>query len=118
MGKIRLEGMNFYAHHGYFEEEQKLGTRYTVDVELTVDFKEAAESDLLEGTTDYVQVYKIVEQVMTVNTKLLEHLAFKINKKILEQCNEVAEIATKVTKHNPPLGGLCASASVSLTSQR
>lgn len=118
IGTICLEGLQFYAHHGYFEEEQKLGNRYTVDIALIVDFNIAAENDKLSGTTDYTKVYKIIENVFAVKAKLLEHLAFKINVNVLEECKEVISVTTKVIKHNPPIGGICAAASVSLTTER
>jgi dihydroneopterin aldolase len=48
MGLIAVEGMQFYAHHGYHKEEQMLGGKYTVDVYLKTDFNEAAATDKLE----------------------------------------------------------------------
>jgi dihydroneopterin aldolase len=31
-GKITLEGMEFFAHHGYYQEEQKIGNKFAVDI--------------------------------------------------------------------------------------
>ena len=118
MGKIVLEGMEFFSHHGYYEEEQKLGNRYTVDVTMYTDFSLAASQDQLEGTVDYEGVYKIVESEMSTNAQLLEHLCHKINQSILAKFGAVEKVETTVSKHNPPLKGICAKASVMLESSR
>ena len=31
MGKVALEGIEFFSYHGYYEEEQKLGNKYEVN---------------------------------------------------------------------------------------
>ena len=52
MGKVAIEGMQFYAHHGYYHEEQKLGGHYNVDVYVDMDLSKAAKSDELEDTDE------------------------------------------------------------------
>ena len=84
MGKVALEGMEFYARHGYYEEERIIGNKYSVDIVLDLDFTSAALDDKLEGTVDYEKVYEIVQEVMSIDAKLLEHLAGKMIKAIKE----------------------------------
>ena len=60
MGKVSLEGMEFYARHGYYEEERVIGNKYSVDIVLDVDFSEAVSDDKLGGTVNYEKVYEIV----------------------------------------------------------
>jgi dihydroneopterin aldolase len=117
-GKIRLEGMEFYAHHGYFKEEQVLGNRFTVDIELETDYVEAAIDDDLSKTADYTKVYSIISVVMETKVSLLEHLAYKINNEVLALLPSVLSVSVTVSKQNPPIGGVCAAAKVSLTSHR
>jgi dihydroneopterin aldolase len=117
-GKIRLEGMEFYAHHGYFKEEQVLGNRFTVDIELETDYVEAAIDDDLSKTADYTKVYSIISVVMETKVSLLEHLAYKINNEVLALLPSVLSVLVTVSKQNPPIGGVCAAAKVSLTSHR
>lgn len=118
MGVIRLEGLEFFAHHGYHHEEQKLGNRYTVDVLLTLDVSKAATNDDLEGTINYERVYRIVSKIMNEKAKLLEHLAHKINETILDEHIQLSSVECTVAKHNPPLKGICRVASVTLTGSR
>ena len=48
MDKILLNEMEFYGYHGVFQEENKLGQRFRVSVELHLDLKKSGQSDLLE----------------------------------------------------------------------
>lgn len=41
MDKIILKNMQFYGFHGLFPEENKLGQRFQVDVELFTDLKKS-----------------------------------------------------------------------------
>lgn len=114
MGKIALEGMEFYARHGYYEEERVVGNKYSVDVIIETDFSDAANDDKLEGTVDYEKVYEIVHEVMKVDANLLEHLAGKMVKAIKSHFSTIETVEVKVCKYNPPIKGLCRRAVVSL----
>ncbi|MFY0654062.1 MAG: dihydroneopterin aldolase [Cyclobacteriaceae bacterium] len=118
MGEIHLEGLEFFAHHGFHQEEQKLGNRYIVDILLKTDFGVAATEDQLAGTVDYESIYRVVSGVMNQKSKLLEHLAYLINQSILQTFSQVSQVEVKVSKFNPPIGGICAKASVRLKSTR
>lgn len=114
MGKVSLEGMEFYARHGYYEEERIIGNKYSVDVTLDVDFSEAASDDKLEGTVNYEKVYEIVREVMSIDANLLEHLAGKMIKALKEGFPEVKRAKVSISKYNPPIKGLCKRAVVEL----
>ncbi|MEQ6119697.1 dihydroneopterin aldolase [Reichenbachiella sp. MALMAid0571] len=118
MGKIQLEGLEYFAHHGYHHEEQKVGNRYTVNITLFTDFGIAATHDDISGTVNYVEVYQIISGIMSENTKLLEHIAYKINKAILSKFSQVETVEVQVSKHNPPLKGICEYSSVTLSDSR
>ena len=44
MGQIALEGMEFFAFHGYYDEEQKIGNKYGVDLYIETNLNAAAAS--------------------------------------------------------------------------
>jgi dihydroneopterin aldolase len=106
IGKIQLKNMAFYGYHGAFPEEAALGQRFLVDLTLTLDITEAARTDSLEDTVDYMQIYvlcrKIVEQD---RVKLIEHLANDILDHVLAACSRVDEAAIVVRKPSVALGG-------------
>ncbi|RED92641.1 dihydroneopterin aldolase [Marinoscillum furvescens] len=114
MGLVSLEGMEFYARHGYYEEERKIGNKYSVDVHLELDFGEAALDDKLEGTVNYERVYELVAEVMSIDAMLLEHLAGKMIKQLKGAFPQVTRVEVKVSKYNPPIKGLCHRAVVTL----
>jgi dihydroneopterin aldolase len=114
MGKVSLEGMEFYARHGYYEEERVIGNKYSVDVTLDVDFSEAASDDKLEGTVNYEKVYEIVQSVMMIDANLLEHLAGKMIKALKQNFPQINRVQVRISKYNPPIKGLCHKATVEL----
>lgn len=114
MGKVSLEGMEFYARHGYYEEERIIGNKYSVDVTIELDFSDAADSDKLDGTVNYERVYEIVAGVMAVDALLLEHLAGKIISELRASFPRIKSSLVRVSKYNPPIKGLCHRAVVEL----
>ena len=101
---IGLEGMEFYAYHGVYEEERKIGGKYIVDVLVYTNAKEAELHDDLNGTVNYEQIYKVVEQNMQQPVKLIERLARKIMDDIRLFVVKEDTIRIKIRKLNPPLG--------------
>ena len=104
MGLIALEGMEFFAYHGFYEEEQLMGGDYIVDVYIETDFKEASYLDQLDVTVNYETIYRIVKIEMQKKSKLLETIAQRIIDKTVEICTTVRAMKVRVTKLNPPLG--------------
>lgn len=111
---IELEGLEFFAYHGFYDEEQKLGNRYSIDIRVEVNLQKAAESDVLADTVSYEQLYKIAASAMREPARLLETVAQRIISATYEQYPHIAACAVSVSKHNPPLGGVCAKARVTL----
>jgi dihydroneopterin aldolase len=105
MGTISLEGMEFFARHGCFSEEQTIGNRFLVDVHIALNVLPAAATDSLDDTVSYQAAYKIVEREMLVTSKLLEHVAGRIADSLLRSFGSVEQVTVKVAKLNPPLGG-------------
>jgi dihydroneopterin aldolase len=101
---IGLEGMEFYAYHGVYEEERKIGGKYIVDVLVYTNAKDAELHDDLNGTVNYEQIYKVVEQNMQQPVKLIERLARKIMDDIRLFVVKEDTIRIKIRKLNPPLG--------------
>lgn len=118
MGKILLEGLEFYAYHGCFTEEQKIGCKYSIDIELNLNLDQAAATDNLSDTVNYSEVYKIVKQEMEKPSKLIEHVAGRIAKNLLSGFEKLDKIVLKISKINPPMGGQVKSACVVLEKGR
>jgi dihydroneopterin aldolase len=118
MGEIKLEDIRVYAHHGCLPEETIIGSDYLVQLHIGVDLSLSAMSDRLEDTADYVLLHQIVVQEMKVPSKLLEHVALRINNSILEKLRSVQWTEVTVSKLNPPIGGDVNRVSVVLKTSR
>ena len=105
MDKIVLEGIKVYAFHGCMEEETKIGSDYLVNLSVKTDLRLPAKSDRIEDAVDYVNLLKIVDEEMAINSKLLENVAERIVSRILQTINAVNEVKVKVAKQNPPING-------------
>ncbi|MFY7825994.1 MAG: dihydroneopterin aldolase [Flectobacillus sp.] len=114
MGTIELEGLEFFAYHGYYEEERKIGNRYQIDVKITVDFSSAAQNDKLKDTVNYEDLYRIIAGVMQIKSKLLEHVGQLIIDEVRKIYPNVHEVQVGVSKFNPPIGGVCTRAKVTV----
>jgi dihydroneopterin aldolase len=103
--KIHLHQLEFHAYHGVYAEEREYGQRFLVDLNFKCDIGEAAISDNLKDTIDYVLVYNLVAEEMKQANNLLEHLVVKIQNRLQKSFPAMEEVHVKVTKVNPPLEG-------------
>jgi dihydroneopterin aldolase len=115
MHKIIVEGIKVFAYHGCLEEEAKIGTHYTVDVWMETDFSEAAKTDDLTKTIDYVTVYDIVKKQMAIRSKLIEQVGQRIVDELKSEFKTLHTLKVKVTKHNPPMNGNVEKVSIVIT---
>ncbi|MDR1371046.1 MAG: dihydroneopterin aldolase [Dysgonamonadaceae bacterium] len=102
---ILLEGMKFYAYHGVLEQEKILGNHYTIDLKIRLDLSKASQSDNLNDTVSYADIYAVVKDEMAIPSQLLEHVAGRIIKKLETRFPAIEKVRIKLSKHNPPIGG-------------
>ncbi len=105
MGKIAIEGMKFYAYHGFYDEEQKIGRYYEVDVYVDTNFDKAAQADNLYDTINYETIYLIAKIEMSKPTRLLETIAVRIKDSLKNKFGNIQKIKVRISKLNPPMGG-------------
>lgn len=102
---INIEGIKLFAFHGCLEEEAKIGGNYIVDVSVTTDFSEAAETDDLEKTIDYCTIYEISKKEMSIRSKLIEQVCRRIHESIRLTFPQIISLKVKITKLLPPMNG-------------
>ena len=115
MHKIIVEGIKIYAYHGCLTEESKIGGHYIVDVIMETDFSEAAQTDDLNKTIDYVIVYTIVKTQMAIRANLIEHVGKRIFIELKKEFTTLKSLEVKVTKLNPPMNGNVERVSIVIT---
>lgn len=118
MSVIRLEDMAFYAYHGCFAEEQAIGTRFRVDLALITDTTKSQQTDNIDDTVSYLDVYRTVKREMMIPSHLLEHVCERIGNAVLKEYPTVESLKIKISKLNPPLGGQLGCASVEIEKSR
>lgn len=112
MSLIALEGMQFYAYHGVYEEEQIIGNNFVVDIYITTNYDKAVEDDDIFKTINYETVYLVCEAEMRKKVKLLETLTENIIFALKHQFSSIEEIRIKITKKNPLPEGRVAAAAI------
>jgi len=104
---IRIKNASFYAYHGVEQDEQNLGGKFEVDVELGCDILEAEAKDSLKQTVDYEKVYALLHKTVTEKKYfLIETLANIIASKILEMFSQVNSVVVRIRKPHPPVKGV------------
>jgi len=102
-GKIAIEGMKIFAHHGYYPEERTVGKEFIVDVYLDIDFKDTLQSDHIRDTVNYEVVIEICLEEMKIPSKLLEHVAIRMVERISRLSAKLMNVKVRIQKLHPLL---------------
>ena len=102
---ISIHGAEFFAYHGFYPEEQKLGNRFLVDVEVSFLPLANLRDDKISNTIDYEQLYKIVDEQMKHTRKLIETVAQAIADQIKNSFPSIEKLQVSIKKCNPPFKG-------------
>lgn len=109
---IKVNGLKVYSNHGCLDEEGMIGTYYVFNAELWCDYEEAAISDDLTLTIDYVRVREIAEEIIKVRAKLIETILRKVAIAFKEEFSILDEMSLELVKVSPPMGGEVESVAV------
>jgi dihydroneopterin aldolase len=116
MGKIVIEEMEFYAFHGHYQEEQIVGNRFLVDLELTCNLAVPAGSDSLNDAVNYQLAYQIIKNEMRrTKSNLLENIGKRILDALFAEMEGIEKAKIRVRKLNPPMGGPIKSVGIVLS---
>ncbi|WML41908.1 dihydroneopterin aldolase [Neobacillus sp. OS1-2] len=119
MDKIYVNRMEFYGYHGVFPEETKLGQRFAVDLAVSVDLKKAGETDELEYSINYGELYEVCKEIMEGKPyKLVEAVAENMAATLLKRFSLIYDVTVKVIKPDPPIPGHYQSVAVEITRSR
>jgi dihydroneopterin aldolase len=111
---IHLKGMTFYAYHGVLPEEQKLGQKFLVDLDVYLQSAAGYAADDLTKTVNYAEVFQVVERCVTGERyKLLEALAERIAAEVLGKFRCLG-VRVEVHKPNAPIPGVINDISVEI----
>ena len=115
MDEIRIENLEIYAGHGVFEDENRLGQPFFVDIILYTDTRTAGERDDLSLSTHYGEVSHLVNRFLKEHTyKLIETAAEKTAEQILFHFPLVQSLDLEIRKPKAPIGLPFGSVSVKI----
>ncbi len=106
MDAIRLTGMSFYGYHGVEPEERRLGQRFIVDLGLELDLRPAGQSDELDETVNYADVWRAARAVVEgPSVRLIERLGELLAARLLADFPPVRAVHVRVEKPWAPIAG-------------
>jgi len=107
MDKIMMKNLSFYGYHGVLKEENRLGQKFFVDIEILCDLTKASQTDEVEDTVNYGEVYQLTKEIVEQKTfKLIEALAQAIASEILTNFVKVNEVMVSIRKPEAPIHGI------------
>ncbi|HEY4788203.1 MAG TPA: dihydroneopterin aldolase [Bacteroidales bacterium] len=118
MGLIHLEDMEFYAFHGCFTEEQIAGNRFMVNLTLETNMEKASETDNINDALNYQMAYEVVKKEISIKSHLLENVAKRTLDALFHEFSQLEWASVKVSKMNPPMGGVMKCVSVEMERKR
>ncbi|MEP6596570.1 MAG: dihydroneopterin aldolase [Ginsengibacter sp.] len=109
---IHLHKILFYSFHGIHDEEKVLGNEY----ELSADIQFHEEQEVIhtiQQTINYVDIYQMMHQRMSVPSPLLETIIMDVGTSIKKKYDKVRSISIHLKKLHPPVIGIQGSVGVS-----
>lgn len=100
---VALKDVKFKAFHGFYPEEQLIGSHFSIDVEVT--FTPNTDTENLNVTVNYEEINAILTNAMKQTQKLLETVVKIIIDHILQKYPFVQTATVGIKKMNPPMPG-------------
>jgi len=111
---IELKGLQFFAEHGLYEEEAKVGNEFEVDVSIEYKAPQAVVSSI-EQTINYAEVFYIVKNEFGHRKDLLETCAMQIAERLQKQFPQIEKLTISIKKLHPPITNFEGSVGVTFT---
>lgn len=102
--KVAIQGARFFAFHGYYPEEQVIGSEFMLDLEVEF-FVTGDGQDEIGSTVNYETLFSIASRQMKEPRKLLETVAHAILDDVLKENSSLQRVRVSISKMHPPLPG-------------
>lgn len=113
-GFVYMKDIRLHAFHGVDPQEQSVGADFLLSVRVKTDLSKAVDSDNVDDTVSYAELFEIVKKEMSIPSKLLENVAGRIAKTIITTYSQIESVDISLVKLNPPMGAECAGAGIDL----
>lgn len=119
LDRIIMKDMAFFGYHGVMAEESVLGQKFFISAELFLDLKAAGETDDLNKTISYAEVYNRIKNIVeNKRYQLLEALSENIAAEIIKDFSLVEGVTIEVKKPEAPVPGIFDYMAVKITRTR
>jgi 7,8-dihydroneopterin aldolase/epimerase/oxygenase len=116
---IFIQGLLVHAHHGVMAHEEKVGQRFTIDLELAIDLAPAGASDKLADTASYSAIIETVTQAFTGRSyRLVEAAAASVADAVLAAFPKITSARVTVHKPHAPIAAIFNDVGVSILRKR
>lgn len=103
--RIQVNGLQLKGNHGVLPQETRVGNIFCYDVDIEVPWLDAADSDDIQLTISYADIVAIVREVNDTPSRLLEHLAHRLYRTLVDAYPSITAGTVKVAKITPPIAG-------------
>ena len=107
---ISLNYLRFWAFHGVYEEEKKVGNDYEVNVDVSFYTKQKITH--LDQTADYSRIHAIITAEMQRPRLLLETFLMDLAEAIHREFPTLKTIDASIRKLHPPIPGIVGNVAV------
>lgn len=111
--KIAIVEAEFFAFHGYYEEERRAGHTFIIDAEVTMEQDMELDEDI-SATVNYEMLYQICKEEMGHTRQLMETVVKSILTRFHKECIGIESAKVRISKLGPQLGGKVAKAVVEM----
>jgi dihydroneopterin aldolase len=116
---IFVTGLLIHAHHGVMKHETKVGQRFVIDLELSLDLSAGSRSDKLADTVSYSAIVDTATEVFTErNYRLIEAAGGAVADAILARFQQINVVRITVRKPHAPIAAIFGDAGIILTRRR
>lgn len=119
MDKVKIRNLEVYCNHGVFKEENILGQKFLVSVDLYTDIREAGQFDDLTKSIHYGDVCHFITKYMKENTyMLIEAAAEHLAETLFLEYSQLDKLKLEIKKPWAPIGLPIESVSVEISRSR
>lgn len=104
MDRITIKNLEIFAHHGVMPEENVLGQKFLVSVDMYMDLKAAGRMDDLCSTINYAEVcHEITKLVSQERYKLIEAVGERIIQMLFSRYPQIEKAEVTIDKPWAPI---------------
>lgn len=102
--RLTIRSAEFYAYHGVKSEEQTLGGKYQVDLDLYYDATDAIVNDDVKYALNYEEAMSCIEDSIAGDSyNLIETIANEVLNLAFEKFSNLLKASVRVRKMNAPI---------------